>query len=324
MTGLRPPPKREKPGGVVLRFVVLIILVIVVGIIIFSAVTQQRLELIEDTTIDSLQLESVVEVDGVELNVVREGEGQTPLVMLHDVDIAGQVIWDGVASGLGSDFDIMRVDLPGFGFSQRFPEEGPPHTVSAMAAIVADLIAQTWVTPVNLAGVGLGGEVAAEVAVTHPEAVASLLMIDVDFYRPDGWVEFLERIPWVGRAATFTFDTGGSRSFERWAPNCESGGWCPTQSQAEQRDLATTIVNSTDSFRSFRRTPAASLVPSSLNEITVPVHYLWSQAGGVPRESVDKVQQAIPQLQVDVFADAWKVHLDDPASVAGAIQSMLP
>lgn len=325
MSGLRPPPKEEKPGGVVLRIFGLVLLVVIAGTVIYSAVTQQRLDLIEDTTISQLELGSIVEVDGIELNVVREGEGTVPLVLLHDFDVAGGALWDSVAARLNDDFDIARVDLPGFGLSQRFPDEGPPHTVAAMAEIMSGLLAQTFDRPAVIAGVGLGGGVAAEMAVTYPDQVAALVMVDVDFYRDDGWAEFAEKLPWLGRAATFTFDSGGNLGASRWAPNCgDEGGWCPTATQVQARDLAESIVDTTDSLRAFRRTPRASLVPSKLNEITAPTYYLWSQSGDVPRQSVDKVQKAIPDAQFEVVADAWKAHLDAPDTVAEAIRSMAP
>ncbi|MGH8912966.1 MAG: alpha/beta fold hydrolase [Acidimicrobiia bacterium] len=322
MSGLRPPPREETPTRVFLRILVLIVLVLAAGGVVWAAVTQQRVTLIEDTSLDELDLEPIVTSNGTSLNVVREGTGTVPLVLLHDIDIAGSVIWDGVVSDIDPKFEVIRIDLPGFGLSERIPVEGTPHTVASMSVEVADVIGQTLGQPVVLAGVGLGGEVAAEVAVTMPELVAGLVMIDVDFYKPDGWVEFVEKLPFFGSAATYAFDTGGPFAVDRWAPNCESGGWCPSQSQAEARELAETIVGTTESVRAFRRTPAASLVPSKLDEITAPVHYLWSQAGDVPRESVDRVEEALPDAEFDVFSDAWKVHLDHPGEVAAAIAAL--
>ncbi|MDP9143858.1 MAG: alpha/beta hydrolase, partial [Actinomycetota bacterium] len=251
-------------------------------------------------------------------------EGTVPLVLLHDVDVAGSVLWDEVVSALDPKFNVIRVDLPGFGLSERIPEEGSAHTVASMAIEVGDAIDQTFDQPAIVAGVGLGGEVAAEIAVTTPDLVAGVVMIDVDFYRPGGWVEFFEKLPWFGTAVTFAFETAGPFAADRWAPKCAEGGWCPSQSQVEGRDLAETILDTTDSIRAFRRTPAASLVPSKLNEITVPVHYFWSQQGAVPRKSVDKVQEELPEAQFDVLADAWKAHLDFPGDIAAALASMAP
>jgi pimeloyl-ACP methyl ester carboxylesterase len=324
MSGLRPPPQDEAPSRVLLRILVLILLVVAAGIIVWTAVTRQRIDLIEDVSLDDLELDQVTTPNGTQLNVVEEGDGAVPLVLLHDVDVAGGILWDDVVADLGTEFTVMRIDLPGFGLSERIPAEGSRHTVASMATELSGAIEASVDQPVVIAGVGLGGEVGAEIAVMSPDLVAGLVMVDVDFYKPEGWVEFVEKLPWVGTAATFALETAGPLSGSRWAPNCETGGWCPTQSQVLGRDLAETIIDTTESIRAFRRTPAASQVPSKLNEITSPVYYLWSQQGDVPRESVDRVEEALPEAEFEVLADAWKAHLDVPGEVAAAIATMTP
>jgi pimeloyl-ACP methyl ester carboxylesterase len=323
MAGLRPPPKPEAPSRVLLRIITLVLLVVVAGVLVWAAVTNQRIDLTEDTPVGSLDLPTFATSEGISLNVAREGEGTVPLVLLHDADVAGGILWDDVVASLDPRFTVIRVDLPGWGLSERLPEEGTGHTVASMAVAVGEVIADSFDQPALVAGVGLGGEVAAEIAVNSPDLVAGVVMIDVDFYQRDGWVAFLEKLPWLGRAFTYAFETGGPLAAGRWAPNCESGGWCASQSQVEARNLAETISGTTDSVRAYRRTPAASLVPSKLGEITAPVSYLWSQEGEVPRESVDRVVDALPATQVEVYAEAWKAHLDDPAKVAAAIAAMI-
>ncbi len=323
MTGLRPPPKEETTSRIFLRFVVLIVLLIAAGAAIWTTVTLDRIQLIEDVALEDLENDTVVTANGTVLSLEREGEGTVPLVLLHDVDVAGGVIWDGVVAELDPRFSVMRVDLPGFGLSERIPSEGSRHTVASMAEEVSDTIQQSFGEAVVIAGVGLGGEVAAEIAVTQPDLVAGLVMLDVDFYKSREWDEFVEKLPWVGTAATYALETAGPLAASRWAPNCESGGWCPTPSQIQSRDLAETIVNTSESIHSFRRTPAASQVPSKLGEITTPTRYLWSQAGDVPRESVDRVQEAIPDATVEVVAEAWKAHLDTPDVVAATLADYL-
>jgi pimeloyl-ACP methyl ester carboxylesterase len=304
--------------------VVLIVLLVGAGAAIWTQVTRDRIGLIEDVSLDDLGIDPVVTATGTRLNVVREGEGAVPLVLLHDADVAGGVTWDGVVSGIDPRFAVMRIDLPGFGFSERVPDEGSRHTVASMAEEVSDVIRQAYGDGVVIAGVGLGGEVAAEIAATQPSLVSGLLMVDVDFYRSEGWIEMVEKLPWVGTAATYALETAGPLAADRWAPNCEAGGWCPTTSQSVARDLAETIVDTSESIRAFRRTPAASQVPSKLGEITVPTRYLWSQAGVVPRESVDRVQEAMPGAAFEVVPDAWRAHLDSPEMVAAAISSLAP
>jgi pimeloyl-ACP methyl ester carboxylesterase len=294
------------------------------GTAVWTQVTRDRIGLIEDVTLEELDIEPVVTTAGTKLNVVREGEGEVPVVLLHDADVAGGVTWDGVVEGLDPRFTVLRVDLPGFGLSERVTTEGSRHTVASMAEEVSDVIRQMYGQGVVIAGAGLGGEVGAEIAATQPELVSGLVMVDVDFYNKETWVERIERLPWVGTAATYALETAGPLAGARWAPNCETGGWCPTTSQAAARDLAETIVGTSESIRAFRRTPEASQVPSKLGEITTPTQFLWSQNGDVPRESVDRVQQAMPGAAFQVVPEAWRAHLDSPEMVAAAISSLAP
>jgi pimeloyl-ACP methyl ester carboxylesterase len=306
------------------RVIGLILLVIIAGSAIWAVVTNQRIDLTETTTVEELDRTEFMTAQGVGLNADRAGTGERVVVLLHDVDVAGGVLWDGVVSALGDEATTVRVDLPGFGLSDRLPEEGSSHTVAEMAEMVAEMVRTDFAgQAVTFAGVGLGGEVAAEVAVSHADLVAGLVMVDVDYWLENGWVEFVERLPFYGRPAVFAFETGGPFAAGRWAPNCESGGWCPTRSQIEARDLAETIVDTADSIRSFRRTPPASLVPSKLGEIVAPTRYVWSQEGSVPRESVDRVLEALPEMEVEVVP-VWKAHLEEPAVVADAIRSFSP
>jgi pimeloyl-ACP methyl ester carboxylesterase len=301
---------------------VLVLLVLVAGVIVWTAVTEQRIDLIEDVALDELELEPFVTSDGTELNLISEGDGPVPLLLLHDIDVAGSVIWDGVAARLDPVFTVVKVDLPGFGLSERIPVEGRRHTVASMAEQISEVIEQDFQQPVLVAGVGLGGEVGAEIAATRADLVSGLVMIDVDFYKPAGWDEIVQKVPWVGKAATFALETAGPFAAGRWAPNCEADGWCPTQSQVEARDLAETIIDTSASIQAFQRTPSASQVPSQLSAITAPVIYLWSQQGEVPRESVDRVQESLPDAGFEVLADAWKAHLDRPSEVAAAIGTL--
>ncbi len=321
MTSLRPPPKGDSPSRVVGRVIGLVLLVIVAGSAIWAVVTNQRIDLTETTTTDELDRTEFMTSGGVGLNVDRSGNGENVVVLLHDVDVAGGVLWDGVVASLGPEVTAVRVDLPGFGLSDRVPEEGTNHTVATMAEMVSELVQSEFGHAVTFAGVGLGGEVAAEIAVTHPDLVTGLVMVDVDYWLEGSWVEFIERLPFYGRPAVFAFETAGPFAARRWAPYCEDGGWCPTLSQVEARDLAETLVDTSDSIRSFRRTPPASLVPSKLNEITAPTRFVWSQEGTVPRESVDRVLEALPTMEVEVVP-VWKAHLEEPLVVADAIRAV--
>ena len=318
MSGLQEPPTRSRPTRILLRILLLTLLVLAVGAAVWTSVTNQRIDLIEDVPAREIDLVDFTMVGEIRINVVTESGGGIPVILLHDRDVAGGVMLDDVAAGLGDRFQAVRLDLPGYGLSDRLPNEGPGHTVASMAQVVSAVIEERFAVPVVVLGTGLGGRVAAEVAVSSPDLVRGVVLVDVDFWEEDGWKEIFERLPWVGRAATFTFETGGRFATDVWTPNCGDGGWCPSQNQVAAREIATTIRGSTDSIRSFLRTLPSSLVPSDLSRITVPVAFVWSRDGDVPFDSVERVRQQLPDMTVSEV-DVWKAHLESPGAVVDAV-----
>jgi pimeloyl-ACP methyl ester carboxylesterase len=321
--GLQQPPKPERKGRVFLKMVFLVVLVAVAGVAVWGVSIDSRIDLVEDLSVASLELDpnTFIEVGELEVHVVDLSTGELPVVLLHDIDVSGGVVFDQLTPLLEGRLRPVILDLPGFGLSERVPEIGDAHTVGAMAALVGEVIDARYGSPVVVAGVGLGGQVGAELAVTRPEVVQGLVMIDVDFWRVEGWRGRLQRLPFIGRAMTYTFETSGSRASAVWAPHCADGGWCPTQEQMAKRQVTATIADSTDSIHAFRMTPTASLVPSDLDRITVPTIYVWSTMGSVGEESVDRIAAEIPDVEVRE-AETWMAHVETPAVVAEAIEAV--
>ncbi len=321
--GLRQPPKQEKATRVLARILLLVVLIAGAGLLVWNVSTEQRIELVENVTISSLELdpETFVTSGDLRVRVVDLSAAPQPVILLHDVDVAGGVIFDQLAPLVQGEFRPVVIDLPGFGLSQRMTEPGTHHTVAAMSAVLADVVEQRYGSPVIMVGVGLGGMVASETAVTRPDLVRGLVMVDVDFWKTDGWRERAQKLPWIGRAMTYTYETSGRLSGRTWAPHCNDGGWCPTPQQVANRNVTAVIAGSTDSINAFHNTPPASFVPSDLKEVTVPTTYVWSLRGDVPRDSVQRVKAAIPHAVIS-DVDVWAAHVEAPASIMAAIQAV--
>ncbi|HEX6222259.1 MAG TPA: alpha/beta hydrolase [Acidimicrobiia bacterium] len=318
---LQKPPKQDAPSRTIGRLVVLLVLAAVAGVIIYTSVTNQRADLTEDRRTEGLELEDTATVDGIRLNIVEDEGGPQPVVILHDFDVTGGLTLDDVSRSLGEAHHGVRIDLPGFGYSDRIPSPGPQHTVAVMAQNVAAFIQDRYPEPVLVVGVGLGGQVAAELAHTYPDVVVGVVMVDVDFESAPTFEESLEGLPWMGRAATYTWETGGRYALDNWAPHCESGGWCPTEAELAERATIIQLEGTTDSLWSFRRTPTAALAPANLTEISMPAAYVWSTSGDVSQESVDRIAGEWAGLQVFESA-TFAAHLEDPAAVAAALGSV--
>jgi pimeloyl-ACP methyl ester carboxylesterase len=100
----------------------------------------------------------------------RHGAGP-PLVLLHGIGSARQA-WDPVIPGLADSFDVVAVDLPGFGESAPLPSDPFP---AALAASVASLLEELGIHSPHVVGNSLGGWVALELAAVRP--VASLVLL---------------------------------------------------------------------------------------------------------------------------------------------------
>lgn len=301
----------------------LVLLLVLAGTVIWAAVTEQRIDLTESRALAELDSGTWMQAGGLTVSVVEQSRGPIPVVLLHDVDIAGGIVFDGVVAELPGRFSATVIDLPGFGLSERIISAGDGHTVAALADVVSAVMDQRLSVPAVVVGVGLGGEVASQLAVSHPEQLRGLVLVDVDFWDEGEWYVQAGDLPYFGRPITFTFEAGGALGVDTWAPYCEDGGWCPTAEEVAARRLAASVRGTTDSIMAHHQTLPSSLVPSDLSVIGVPVVYVWSTAGGVPRETVDRLLEALPDMAV-IESETWQAHLDNPASVGEAIEVVSP
>ncbi len=106
------------------------------------------------------------------LAFTRTGTGR-PLVLLHGIG-SSRGIWDPVLPALAEHFDVIAVDLPGFGDSTALPTPIEP-VPAALAGTVAGLLDQLGVVEPHVAGNSLGGWVALELAALRPTASVALL-----------------------------------------------------------------------------------------------------------------------------------------------------
>jgi pimeloyl-ACP methyl ester carboxylesterase len=111
--------------------------------------------------------------DDVLVRTVTLGTGDTTLVLLHGYG-ESLLAWRGVAEPLARRYRVVAFDLPGFGVSDK-PASG--YDLATMTVRISDLVRRTGHGPVVLAGHSMGGELAASVALSHPELVRQLVLI---------------------------------------------------------------------------------------------------------------------------------------------------
>ena len=115
----------------------------------------------------------------------RVGAGE-PLVLLHGLG-ESHIGWRPVIQALAAEYDVIAIDLPGFGRSAALPNSIPPNAAN-LAAAVEDTLDDLGVSAYHVAGYSLGARVAVQLAATA--RVQSVIAI-----APDG----LGRPPTAGR-----------------------------------------------------------------------------------------------------------------------------
>ena len=103
---------------------------------------------------------------------------ENPLLVLLPSLGTTTSLWDGVVAELRAaprtaNLRILRIDLPGHGVS---PAATEPFTIGDLADAVLAVVDEAGGGAFHVAGVSLGGVVALELAVTHPDRVRSLVM----------------------------------------------------------------------------------------------------------------------------------------------------
>lgn len=114
-----------------------------------------------------------VSVDDLDIEYLRGGTGE-PLVLLHGFG-ADKDNWNRIAKYLVDDFDVISIDLPGFGNSTR--DINLNYGVHSQVIRLRKILAELGVKQFNLAGSSMGGYIAANFASQYPEKVKSLWLI---------------------------------------------------------------------------------------------------------------------------------------------------
>ncbi|MFI9832760.1 alpha/beta fold hydrolase [Streptomyces sp. NPDC051913] len=119
-----------------------------------------------------------VVVGGLRIHYKRAGGGPA-LVLLHGSASSLQH-FDRAADLLSESFDVIRPDLPGFGLTG--PRMDRDYRIPAYAATVADFLETLGVPRYAVAGNSLGGNIAWNLALDHPERLSGLVLVNATGY----------------------------------------------------------------------------------------------------------------------------------------------
>lgn len=119
------------------------------------------------------------------------------VVLIHGWGL-NHAIWQPVADALATEYQVLALDLPGYGLATTYPE---PYSLAAITdQLAAQIPAQSFVL-----GWSLGGLVATQLALRHPAKVRALALVASSPC-------FLQQSDWPGMNAQVMQQFAGSLS----------------------------------------------------------------------------------------------------------------
>ncbi|MBP9680070.1 MAG: alpha/beta hydrolase [Bacteriovorax sp.] len=114
-------------------------------------------------------------IDQTRIHYRDEGEGPT-IVLIHGV-LSSLHTWDGWADNLKKDHRVIRLDIPAFGLTGKFGNE--QYTLLSYLSLIEHFLTKIKAPKkFILAGNSLGGFLAWNYSIVHPEQVSRLVLID--------------------------------------------------------------------------------------------------------------------------------------------------
>jgi len=256
------------------------------------------------------------------LAFTRSGTG-APLVLLHGIGSSRRA-WDPVLPALAARFDVIAVDLPGFGDSAPLygQAEIPP---ARLAESVADLLDDLGVTEPHLAGNSLGGWVALELAARRP--VASLTLLSPAGLWPGNSPRYglvsLRASRWLARHATAPLSRLVRYRLGRILVLGQTHGR-PARLTAEYARAAVETLGRCPGFEAAlagtARRRYLATTPIATTPIAAPVTVTFGSRDRLLLRGSRHLDQLPPNARAEALPGCGHVPMaDDPAAVAALI-----
>ena len=250
---------------------------------------------------------------------VRQGTGDPPVVLLHGFD-SSVFEFRRLLPLLAEHQATWAIDLLGFGFTDR-----PAQFAFSPTAIKTHLYYcwKTWIgQPMVLVGASMGGAAAIDFALTYPDAVQKLILLDSAGYTVGPPIaKYL--IPVVGKLATNFLRSPKVR--QNIAVKAYHDPSFASEDAACCAALHLDHPSWQDALIAFTQSGGYGSFKQQLPQIQQPTLILWGENDRIlGTKDATRFEQAIPQSRLIWIQNAGHVpHLEQPKQTAVHIQDFL-
>jgi pimeloyl-ACP methyl ester carboxylesterase len=228
-----------------------------------------------------------VKARGLTVHVQRLGRGPGTVVFVHGLVMDNlSSFYFTLANPVARFADVVLYDLRGHGKSERPPAGyAVPELVQDLDALLDALDVRT---PVHLVGNSFGGLLALAFALSHPDRVAGLVLIDAHLHDACWAAEMIATLSLEGEER----DRRIAGSFQSWL------GRHSQRKRTRLAENAEALVHGTALLRDLQSSPP--LDEASLGRVRCPVLALYGERSDV-RERGEALARALPDCTLRIL-----------------------
>jgi len=246
--------------------------------------------------------------------IVQQGSG-FPLLLVHGFD-SSVLEFRRLQPLLAQHYATWNVDLLGFGFTDR------PVNVPFTPEAIKTHLYYTWKTligaPMILVGASMGGAVAIDFALTYPDAVRQLVLIDsAGFAKGPDISKFM--VPGLGYLATEFLRRPSVRRSVSLKAYADPSFVTPDAELCAALHLQHPRWQ--DALIAFTKSGGYNFLSNKVAQISQPTLVLWGDSDRIlGTADAEKFKQAISRSQLVWLSNCGHVpHLEKPQETAQAI-----
>jgi len=254
-------------------------------------------------------------VAGYDLRIARVQQGDRPTVMMTNAFPQSIRCWESLWDRLAEHFDLVAVDLPGFGMSEGDADVMRP---SAQAEVLVGVMDALGIDEAYLIGPDVGVPISLWLASHHPERVRGINIYDgpgtwpTDFDPALGSAVRSRFVRWLGTKPLVrgylmrqNFDAATSAGYHHFTPSDEA--------VEEYRSICFDPIKHRRAFE-FLGSYAEELpkIEAQLADLDVPVLITWGTHDQFVRPTnAKRLHELLPQSELTVFDNAGHFSHED-------------